>query len=203
MKKNLINKSCALVAVFIFSFSIFCFGDTVPLQMEASKKEVAAAKVAVKKVAARVVPMERELMYTFGDQKTTLAELVKDKKAVLLDFWATWCGPCMKLMPSLLEKSSKLYPQGVNVIAVNVDDRDLAEKVRESLAQKIKNPLGEEKDKFPQWLVETGSDGYSRQLNIDTLPRMVLLSQSGEVLFNGYPTDARLQEELKKLGVSL
>ena len=41
-----------------------------------------------------------------------------DKKAVLIDFWAPWCGPCRMLTPSI-SKLSQTYPN--NVYKVNVD----------------------------------------------------------------------------------
>lgn len=41
-----------------------------------------------------------------------------DKKAVLIDFWAPWCGPCRMLTPTI-SKLSKTYPN--NVYKVNVD----------------------------------------------------------------------------------
>jgi thiol-disulfide isomerase/thioredoxin len=43
-------------------------------------------------------------------------------KAVLLNFWATWCGPCKIEMPWLAELQKKYGPQGLQVIGVAMDD---------------------------------------------------------------------------------
>src|SRR5688572_1780683 len=59
-----------------------------------------------------------------GEGEISLEELLKNKKGVLLDFYAVWCGPCMASMPKLQEKARKLRPQGVEVVAVKVDDKD-------------------------------------------------------------------------------
>lgn len=46
--------------------------------------------------------------------------VLKNEKPVLLDFWATWCGPCMMIAPTLHEIAEE-YPQYV-IGKVNVDD---------------------------------------------------------------------------------
>ena len=43
-------------------------------------------------------------------------------KAVLVDFWASWCEPCKKELPLLATLARKLAPQGVEIILVNIDE---------------------------------------------------------------------------------
>jgi cytochrome c biogenesis protein CcmG/thiol:disulfide interchange protein DsbE len=43
-------------------------------------------------------------------------------KIVVLNFWATWCPPCIEEMPSLVQMQKKLQDKGVTVLAVSVDD---------------------------------------------------------------------------------
>ncbi len=55
------------------------------------------------------------------------AEVLQSDKTVLLDFWASWCGPCMMLSP-IVEEIAKENPQ-IKVCKVNVDDEpELAQK---------------------------------------------------------------------------
>ena len=52
-------------------------------------------------------------------------EVLKSDKTVLVDFWATWCGPCLMLAP-ILEQVEKDHPE-IKVCKVNVDEEpDLA-----------------------------------------------------------------------------
>jgi peroxiredoxin len=44
-------------------------------------------------------------------------------KVVLLDFWASWCEPCKKELPVLAKLASKLRPRGVEIVAVNIDNK--------------------------------------------------------------------------------
>jgi peroxiredoxin len=43
-------------------------------------------------------------------------------KIVVLNFWATWCPPCVEEMPSLSQLQKKLEARGVTVVAVSLDD---------------------------------------------------------------------------------
>jgi len=58
------------------------------------------------------------------DRKVTLSEL--RGKTVVLNFWASWCGPCIAETPSLVAMSRRMKDQNVVVLAVSVDDDDSA-----------------------------------------------------------------------------
>ena len=54
-----------------------------------------------------------------ADRKVSLDQL--KGKIVVLNFWATWCPPCVDEMPSLVQMQQKLKDKGVEVLAVSVD----------------------------------------------------------------------------------
>jgi cytochrome c biogenesis protein CcmG, thiol:disulfide interchange protein DsbE len=55
-----------------------------------------------------------------SDRSVTLSQL--RGKIVVLNFWATWCPPCVEEMPSLVQLQKKLQGKDVTVLAVSVDD---------------------------------------------------------------------------------
>jgi thiol-disulfide isomerase/thioredoxin len=129
---------------------------------------------------------------TSKGEATTLGDQLGKNKAILLDFWATWCGPCMNLMPSLRKKAEQLQKHGIVVAGMNNEsDEAKADEVRA------------QKDMKMPWLVEPKGSPFSELLGIDSIPRMILLAPDGKVLFNGHPEEPGLWEALKKIDATI
>jgi thiol-disulfide isomerase/thioredoxin len=145
------------------------------------------------KMAALTVDMKLPITDSMGEA-TTLGDVVAGKKAILIDFWASWCGPCMQLMPSLKKKGESLPAHGIVVAAMNKDDENalgIAERIRKEQDMKI------------PWLIEPAERPFTKLFEIDSIPRMILISPEGKVLFNGHPEDPALWAALKKVDASI
>ena len=55
--------------------------------------------------------------------KTAYEELVQEEKPIVLDFWATWCGPCRKIAPDVEALAAQYADQAV-IGKVNVEEED-------------------------------------------------------------------------------
>ena len=92
-------------------------------------------------------------------------------KVVVLDFWATWCGPCRAEAPILDALSRRWHERGVNVIGVDTDTPDQGDPAAFAQAKGLSYPIVHD---------ETGV--VSRRYGVDGLPTLVVVSPSGKVV---------------------
>ena len=93
-------------------------------------------------------------------------------RAVLLNFWATWCRPCIKEMPDLAALHHEYGPKGLVVIGVNVDDVDAHDKVRRFAA--------EHQLPFTVWL--DPETRLSDALRVRRFPSTFVLDREGRIV---------------------
>ncbi len=67
---------------------------------------------------------------TFDGKTFTLSETLKEKEMVLINLWATWCGPCMSEFPYMQEAYAQ-YSDKVEVIALSVEDADTTDVLKQ------------------------------------------------------------------------
>jgi thiol-disulfide isomerase/thioredoxin len=107
-------------------------------------------------------------------------------RPVLVDFWASWCGPCKKTMPEI-ERLHRKYGSRLQVVGINIEGRS------------------------PDVLAYLDNGGYSFRVLFDSgnwkgstvtrygvssIPRTFLLDREGHILFSGHPNGLR-QEQIE------
>jgi thiol-disulfide isomerase/thioredoxin len=90
-------------------------------------------------------------------------------KVVLVDFWASWCAPCLHSFPWMNELQQKHSNDGLVIVAVNLDqDRALADAFLEKVPARFRveyDPSGE----------------LARQFGVENMPTSFLVDRSGQV----------------------
>jgi len=113
-------------------------------------------------------------------------------KVVVVTFWASWCGPCMKELPVLENVQRQAGESRLRVIAVNIDsERDDRRRMKRRL-------------KDFQLLMTTDEDKRARAAyGVQGIPHMIMIDHLGEVAFRhvGYSEETlpRIVEELNVL----
>ena len=106
-----------------------------------------------------------------------LSELVGKTDYVLLDFWATWCGPCCRLLPNLKRLYDSLPEGRLEVLGVNCDDNKDAwrEKIEAEQLSWRHITTGESKQ----------NDAYEAY-GIDGIPTTILIDREGKIVHRSY-----------------
>ena len=110
-------------------------------------------------------------------------------KAVLVNFWATWCEPCKIEMPSLVDLQKKYGPQGLQIVGVAMDDAD--DKEISTFAHKM----------GVNYMVLRGTEKVGDLYGgIDRLPMTYYLDRSGKVVDEtmGMAGEATFEDAIKR-----
>jgi thiol-disulfide isomerase/thioredoxin len=109
--------------------------------------------------------------------KGYLEQVASNKKAklVVVDAWATWCGPCMKNFPHLVEMHEKYADKGLVAISLSLDEPDNPKKVAAATAF-----LKEKKAVFTNLLLNEKMDEAFEKLNISAIPAVFVYTPDGK-----------------------
>jgi peroxiredoxin len=123
-----------------------------------------------------------------GSKLVRLADM-RGRNVVVLDFFATWCGPCRASMPELIEMAEQFKPDGMVLFAVN--QQEGREKVSRML-QRMGNP---------QVNVLLDSDGrVGDSYGVDSIPRTVVIGRDGiiKAAYTGSGIGGLLYRDIQK-----
>ena len=139
---------------------------------------------------------ENKVMYTDislpGPQGQTVkvSDYVGKNKLVLIDFWASWCGPCIGELPNVVKAYELYHDKGLEIVGVSLD-KDKASWVQ---------AIAQTGQKWPQMSDLKGWDCEGAALyGIQSIPANVLINEQGEIVARDLRGDFLLKEDESRL----
>ena len=130
-----------------------------------------------------------EIAFTDTDGKEfDLAEM--KNKVVLVDFWATWCGPCVAELPHVIETYNKYKDKGFGVVGISLDDN----------IDTLKTFTQQNKMTWPQYFDgKVWENDIARRFGIKGIPATFLVGKDGKIVASNLRGNALEEAVVKAL----
>ena len=186
LQKQITENADNQVGLFLTLTNANLFAPEEMEQLIASLPEKTRNNPAIKSISATIEQLKKNAVgqpYTDFEMRTPegnpikISDIVSKNKITVLDFWASWCGPCMAEAPEMVRLYQKVHALGVEFIGVSLDTDEKAWK--KAIADKgLAWPQGSE---LKEWQHNNGAKLYS----VDGIPFTIVLSQEGTILAKG------------------
>lgn len=108
------------------------------------------------------------------------SEVLESDKPVLIDFWATWCGPCRTSIPHLTELQKKYKDKGVVFVGVSNETLEKVQPFVEEQGEKMEYVVALDKENL------TNQD-YMRAYGRNGIPCSFIINKKGQIVWVGHP----------------
>jgi thiol-disulfide isomerase/thioredoxin len=107
-------------------------------------------------------------------------ESARGKKVVVIEFWATWCGPCRVSIPHLTELQKKYESRGVTIVGVSDETSATVKSFVSSMGEKMDYTVAVDRDRRT-------SEAFMGAYSINGIPHAFVVDKEGRIAWHGHP----------------
>lgn len=115
----------------------------------------------------------------------------KGKQVYVVEFWATWCGPCKASIPRLSERQRKYGDKGVVIIGISHEEASVVKPFVEKMGDKMDYTVAVDRDKATY-------NAYMRAFGQGGIPHAFVIDKDGRVAWHGHP-ERNLEQTLDQI----
>lgn len=177
-----------LLQIIVRDLSVEEMDELLALGNERTRNNPSYERIRAEKIAAEATAIGTSFIDFSGvspdGKEVRLSDFVGKSQLTLVDFWASWCGPCMRSMPAMVSLWKKWHSKGLDIVGVAVWDGD-------NSASRVK--MKEMGMLWPQIFV--GDDKSATEAyGITGIPHVLILDKEGKILLRGIPDESEIEK---------
>ncbi|MEM8835041.1 MAG: redoxin domain-containing protein [Planctomycetota bacterium] len=161
-------------------------GVLVPASVARAQEAVEATNAVMRVAPGERMPPLTGLNWVQGKKSETF----ESGTIYVLDFWSTWCGPCIAAMPHMNDLQAKYADQNVEVIGVHIWQRDNMDRPGPWLEKRVQ--ASDARMPYPKFAVvedvnDRAATTYMRALGLNGIPTTMIVDREGRLAWFGHP----------------
>ena len=180
-------KACALAAA--VALALTACGSRGNAPTSANNGDGSATSAVQKADSTRDEPRIEFSMTDIDGKEVNVTDEFAKHKITLIDFWASWCGPCMQEMPNLVRIYGKYKDKGLGIVGVSLDE----DKSQWTEAVSSMGMVWTQLSDLQGW-----NNSAAQKYGIQAIPFTVVVDSTGKVLDAGLRGE-QLETEIAKL----
>ena len=151
------------------SYSSADSGAPAPVARSSSEKDLTVREI-------------RAVDWLNTDSPVSLAGL--KGKVVMVEFWATWCGPCIQGIPHLNDLQAEFGPEGFQLVSLTNENRETVTGFQEKRKLEM------------NYIIGLGSATMA-DYNVQGIPHALIIGRDGKMMWRGHPMDPECEAQIQ------